>query len=609
MGGASGGDLASQKTVELIEAHLSTHSPQMPLDEKIRCIADAANEASDWIFNWAQQNQVKGTGTTLVSLVLSEDYPWAPYILHAGDSRIYLYRGGGLRQVSTDHSIEEAIGNNDGKEIPSQFKGLITNALGLKRKVSLEVTHSDQQAGDIWILCSDGLSNMVSDSRIGEIVGAKKAGSPESIAQTLVDEANKMGGRDNISVVVVRVDECSELPEGAAAIPFENPLPRDASITDTPETAATESLLPRETTDSSDLVSIQTAGMENTGLHTVADDATSSSRWRVWLGLGVVVVLAVVYFLTPRAKNAIEEPRPNGLVVPERAVSKSSQASGIPSGSMADILDHAVQTGDWAGAYRAAKASPERYASVKNEQDFEAIQAWKDFWDAASGSSFDAAGEFGAYQQAYADLVALIGRGRIVIEVSNAWPAPGAGLANAYCRKIYSMQLRVFGELDRFSTEVNDSLAYFKADGGSVFEDLCHYSADPAGDAKTLMERFDALETRVKGFRRWVGKNERYPVEVESMSRLSASTVAAIIETLNGLSMEIAQVARSVEAEGIVAAEALEQKGAAIERFNKARDLLVAQAPRQRTRAYDSKTLDSTAVREFLAALDGLEQE
>jgi protein phosphatase len=131
---------------------------------------------------------------------------------HIGDSRCYRLRAGKLEQISRDHSLlQEQL--DAGLVTPEQalhsnIKNLVTRALGVEEVVLLEVNEYPVELGDIYLMCSDGLSDMVQDPAIAKIVNTE--GALEHKAQMLIDAANDHGGRDNISVLMVEVHEATE---------------------------------------------------------------------------------------------------------------------------------------------------------------------------------------------------------------------------------------------------------------------------------------------------------------------------------------------------------------------------------------------------------------
>jgi PPM family protein phosphatase len=170
---------------------------------------DNANRA---IFDAANANpQYAGMGTTLVVAVFRHQHV---LLGHVGDSRCYRLRAGRLTQITRDHSLlQEQI--DAGLITPEQAafsanKNLVTRAVGVEDTVLLETHQHDLLPGDLYLMCSDGLSDMLDDPGIAQLLMSSE--SLESTCQALVDAANDAGGKDNISVIVVRAPSLASTP-------------------------------------------------------------------------------------------------------------------------------------------------------------------------------------------------------------------------------------------------------------------------------------------------------------------------------------------------------------------------------------------------------------
>lgn len=224
MGGYNAGEVASGMTTTL----LSTNFGQIVqncrpeeidpatgkriahhhIDEQIT----ATNSA---IFNAAQsQPQYAGMGTTLV---MAWFYDNLVTVAHIGDSRLYRLRGDEFQQITRDHSLlQEQLDNGmiTAEEARySQNKNLVTRALGVDPEVEPEIHDYDVEPGDIYLLCSDGLNDMVADEEIGSTV-QMLAANLELAADQLIQMANDNGGRDNVSVILVKVRGEFAVPHG-----------------------------------------------------------------------------------------------------------------------------------------------------------------------------------------------------------------------------------------------------------------------------------------------------------------------------------------------------------------------------------------------------------
>jgi protein phosphatase len=214
MGGYNAGEVASGMATAFIKTELSrwlaeagTGARSKEVRRAMEICVDNANLS---IYNSANSNaQYSGMGTTLVLGIFRDD---TLLIGHIGDSRCYRQRGAALEQITKDHSLlQEQI--DAGlitleQAATSSIKNLVTRALGVEESVLLEVNEYSVQAGDIYLMCSDGLSDMVEDAAIAKIVGAEAE--LDQKAGELIDAANNNGGRDNISVLMVQVEAASE---------------------------------------------------------------------------------------------------------------------------------------------------------------------------------------------------------------------------------------------------------------------------------------------------------------------------------------------------------------------------------------------------------------
>ena len=198
MGGAQAGEVASRIAAESFEEGFGDGAPEEEL-------ARAALAANRRIFDLAREDSSRsGMGTTLTGAFVSDD---EVSIVHVGDSRAYLYRDGTLRQLTRDHSLVEELRrqgqltSEEAEEHPQ--RSIITRALGPEPDVEVDVHTHQARPGDVFLLCSDGLTSMVREDRVREILSSSE--DLREAADRLVREANEMGGRDNITVVCFRL--------------------------------------------------------------------------------------------------------------------------------------------------------------------------------------------------------------------------------------------------------------------------------------------------------------------------------------------------------------------------------------------------------------------
>lgn len=200
MGGHLAGDVASATAVEVIRE--SSQSTDNIDAEALAEMLRAANRAI-WEKAGSDSN-LRGMGTTCTLALLGDD---TAQIAHVGDSRAYLFRDGSLKQVTQDHTLVGRL-VREGKLRPEEAerhpqRSIITRALGVDEQVDVDLMSVELADGDRLLLCSDGLSAMISSSDIEEVLRAHE--DPQSAAENLVEKANEAGGEDNITVVVIDV--------------------------------------------------------------------------------------------------------------------------------------------------------------------------------------------------------------------------------------------------------------------------------------------------------------------------------------------------------------------------------------------------------------------
>jgi protein phosphatase len=214
MGGHQAGDVASQIAVDTIGAFIHRSEadpdltwpygfdPSVSLDaNRIRTAIKLANRAI--YTRAAAEDEYAGMGTTVVATVVGRaDEPRFTYG-HVGDSRLYLIRGGRIVQLTRDDSLANSAWADGDSGVGIVMKNVLTKALGVRPEVDFDVAAHDLVAGDVVLLCSDGLTNMLDDQAILEIV-ARDDEHLEKICDELVAGANARGGRDNISVLLLR---------------------------------------------------------------------------------------------------------------------------------------------------------------------------------------------------------------------------------------------------------------------------------------------------------------------------------------------------------------------------------------------------------------------
>ncbi len=202
MGGHNAGDFASRYTVNTVKEYIAGSTERNP----IKLINEAIQLANKGIIREANEHpEMFGMGTTIVVTTIIGEYA---YTANVGDSRLYLFDGSGLRQITKDHSlVEEMVRLGELTEEDARIhpdRHIITRAVGATDEVNVDFFDYEMPPDSMILMCSDGLSNMVEDDEIRRII-AKPAPLFDK-TQELIFEANEHGGKDNIAVIIVQPD-------------------------------------------------------------------------------------------------------------------------------------------------------------------------------------------------------------------------------------------------------------------------------------------------------------------------------------------------------------------------------------------------------------------
>ncbi|MGN0376537.1 MAG: Stp1/IreP family PP2C-type Ser/Thr phosphatase [Suilimivivens sp.] len=198
MGGHRAGDYASKCTVETVVREIRSCFEKSP----IRILSRAIRVANDQVRRKAREDEsLFGMGTTVVVATCIGKYL---QVANVGDSRLYIINDE-VRQITRDHSLVEEMVRMGGLDREAARnhpdKNIITRAIGARDTIEIDFFHEELKSGDIVLMCSDGLTNMLEDEEIGRIL--RSQGTIEERAEKLVEEANSNGGKDNIAVIII----------------------------------------------------------------------------------------------------------------------------------------------------------------------------------------------------------------------------------------------------------------------------------------------------------------------------------------------------------------------------------------------------------------------
>lgn len=203
MGGYKGGEIASKLATESAKKYIQDNFKKIEKEKSaiLKLVDSAIQYANMVVYEESKEHKdLEGMGTTLEVCLI---YNSKAYIGHIGDSRVYRIRKGVMRKLTKDHSYVQKL-VEDGKITREEAnthpkKNMLTKALGCTIYIEPDLRVRNFEAGDIFIICSDGLTNMVNEEKIFDIV----TNGPEKAPERLVAEANEAGGYDNITVVII----------------------------------------------------------------------------------------------------------------------------------------------------------------------------------------------------------------------------------------------------------------------------------------------------------------------------------------------------------------------------------------------------------------------
>jgi PPM family protein phosphatase len=203
MGGHRAGDVASAMTIKQLQKYWEESKDISSPDAAHQWMVEQVNKINEVLYNHSSEHdECKGMGTTLVAAICTDSFCT---IGHIGDSRGYILNENGFSQLTEDHSLVNElvrsgqISREDAEHHPR--KNILLRALGTEERVTIDVKSIEVEQGDLLLLCSDGLSNKVSDEKLKEILSAH--GTLNEKGERLIHLANDLGGEDNITLIIV----------------------------------------------------------------------------------------------------------------------------------------------------------------------------------------------------------------------------------------------------------------------------------------------------------------------------------------------------------------------------------------------------------------------
>ncbi len=348
MGGAKAGEIASRMAVEAFAPGLPDGGTP---EERL---ADAAREANARIHELASADRERaGMGTTLTAVYVGEE---ELAIAQVGDSRAYVLREGELSRLTRDHSLVEELirsGKITEEEAPHHpQRSIITRALGPAASVEVDTRSYRGHDGDVILICSDGLTSMIDEGAVGEIL--RSASSLDAAGQRLVSEANEAGGRDNITVVLLRLEQLGHGEDGARAeqstgtAPAVSPTTADPVAT--PAGTATATVAERRLPRAAPAVVVGGKRRRLRGRPAAALLATLIVVGL--LGFGGWLASRSVFFVGTSPQGLVTVFRglpydlPAGVRLYERYFVSGVPAASLPARQRKDLLDHRLRSHD-----------------------------------------------------------------------------------------------------------------------------------------------------------------------------------------------------------------------------------------------------------------------
>jgi PPM family protein phosphatase len=345
MGGAQAGEVASRLAVESFQGGLEDVS------EPESALAALAREANSRIHELSHSHaEQAGMGTTLTAIYVGER---DVAIAHVGDSRAYRLRDGELLRLTDDHSLVDEL-LRQGRLTPEEAvehpqRSVITRALGPEGAVEVDTRSYAGRGGDVYLLCSDGLTTMLPEDRLAELMGSDEP--LRAKGEALIAAANEAGGRDNITVVLLRLEEldvgAAPLTEEAAAVrPSDAPPPADGSTSAAPPPAAPPVLARRPRLPSQDAAG---PTRRRKRLRRAGALAVVVAILAV-IGAGAYLAMQSVYFIGTNDRGLVTIFRgvpyrlPGNLALFSSDYVSGVSASTLSPGRRRTLLDHSLRS-------------------------------------------------------------------------------------------------------------------------------------------------------------------------------------------------------------------------------------------------------------------------
>ena len=318
VGGGQGGEVASQKAVDSVQAFFDSFTPEAGVDTlkfKSKYLRRTLQQTSREIREYAQEQGYSSCASTMALMLFDANQPHRAVTLHAGDSRIYRLRDGALQQLTADHSLLSHDGVDESFQVPDHMRSMITRALGIPDELQVEENAVDVRPSDVFLLCSDGLSGMMSDELLLELSRRTATEDLALMVDELINAAYEGGGKDNVSVILVRAESHPALEAEDKDLP---PM-ADGEEEDEPETSRTDQVVLKDIQEHMEKVQAEKGGdtSQEVDLSGSRDDKKIGDRALTIAGaLLLLLVAAWTYFSMRKQYEEPSEPVVQEEVVP-----------------------------------------------------------------------------------------------------------------------------------------------------------------------------------------------------------------------------------------------------------------------------------------------------
>ncbi len=545
MGGADGGEVASGKTVEAIYNHVTRLPREADMEETIQAIEQAVNVASKDICAWAEERGIRGTGTTAVILVYNMENPSRVVVMHAGDSRAYCLREGVLRQLSRDHSVASDY-NLDEEQLPGMFKNIITKAIGLADTVELEKTPVTSETGDVMLLCSDGLTKMLTHEQMTDLIKNTRPEKLERGVQALIDAANDAGGKDNTSVILTYTGELPEIVESEDQGRITEPQhyrPAPQVKIETPsEDSELHAIRPIDEAEAQDTFMLSSD-------HLAPRDKTKELFFKI-INMLIVAIVALILFtcwklITPKKNPHLE----NGGVLPPATNQPAARPEPVASTNrvaepkpepeplraitreeLVAALTNAQATGQWGDLDESLRVYTNVNVMLRDANLYDPYSSWVLEWRRQRKDDDVAVN----YREITNSMHLLCRQLHCATFPVPPFPQAGAGpdvKADAYCHML-------FGQQSHFITSLTNEVAALRreiealGDQESNLEGLWYVAHGDDAMLEECVQKLRQSADQVRALRRWIDQTQHFALKKETITAVT-QMLAPLHDMLN----------------------------------------------------------------------------